>query len=146
MPLYNCYTWDFRLNVSPHERLMDLLDAFFSSYPPGDYTRELREEYKLEFRRGMWKRMLGFGPMAPARLPKGEFTLWPVKVRVLARPAPDEYLVSIRYELYLPRAIKELSPAVQCSVAQHIAVELEELARYLAQCIPLDEPPSVERA
>lgn len=144
MPLYQCYTWDFELTVPPYERLVAVLDAFFSSYPPGDYTRELCEEYKLEFRRGAWKRMLGIGPMAPGRLTPGDFTQWPVRLRVRTRPSPESFLVAVRYELYLPRSVKTLSPAIQRSVAEHARVELEDLARYLAECMHLPEPPAVE--
>jgi hypothetical protein len=142
--LYQCYTWSYQLTVPPYERLLDVLDAFFSSYPRGDYAREERGPYKLLFRRGMWKRWIGLGPFVPARLVPGDFTQWPVLVRVLARPSPEKFVVAVRYELYLPRSVKELSPSVRSSVDQHIRIELGDLAAYLAECMTLSEPPAIE--
>ncbi len=146
MSLYQCYTWSYQIEVSPFDRLMDVLEAFFSSYPRGDFTRERREPYKLEFRRGMWKRMIGVGPLVPARLVPGDFSQWPVIVRVLARPSPEKYVVSVQYQLYLPRAVKTLGADTQSSVDQHIRLELQDLAAYLAECLDLDEPPAVQDA
>lgn len=143
MSLYQCYLWNYRIDVPPMERLLSLVDAFFSSYPQGEFTRESREEYKLSFRRGMWKRLAGLGPMVPARLVAGEFTQWPILVHVLARPSPERFQIAVRYELYLPRQVKSLVPEVQSSVHQHIRVELDDLSAYLAECGQLAERPAV---
>jgi hypothetical protein len=140
---YQCYTWTYQLNVPPFDRLMDVLDAFFSAYPKGEYAREGREAYKLVFRRGMWKRFLGIGPVVPARLVPGDFSQWPVVLHVLARPSPEKFLISLRYEVYLPRDVKALSSEVQNSVHQHIGLELHDLAAYLAECMKLGELPQI---
>ncbi len=144
MTLYQCYTWDYQIEVPPYDKLVDVLDAFFASYPHGDYTRESRETYKLQFRRGQWKRLLGLGPFVPARLVPGQFDQWPLLVRVLVRPSPENFLITVRYELYLPRSVKALEPEVQSSVAQHALKELEDLSDYLAECIRLAERPAIE--
>jgi hypothetical protein len=144
MALYQCYTWEFRIEVPPYDRLPDVVEAFFSSYPAGDYACEKRERYKLEFRRGQWKRLLAIGPLVPARLVPGCFQQWPIVVRVLIRPSPETFLITARYELHVPRSIKSLTPQVQSSVAQHAEVELEELAEYLAECIRLEQRPRIE--
>ncbi len=144
MSLYQCYTWQYELRVLPYEKLMDVLEAFFASYPGGDYTCEHREAYKLSFRRGQWKRFWGLGPLVPARLPKGQFEQWPLLIHVLARPSPEYYLIAIRYELYLPRAIRSLHPDLQTSVDQHARRELEDLRRYLAECTGSTELPEIE--
>ena|SRR5687767_5127559 len=144
MPLYQCYTWNYQIEVPPYEKLMSVLEAFFASYPKGEYACEERETYKLSLRRGAWKRMLGLGPFVPARLVPGEFAQWPIVVRVLSRPSPEMFLITIRYELYLPRAIKTLDAKVQKSFDQHARLELADLTEYLAQCIGLSERPLID--
>jgi hypothetical protein len=146
MSMYRCYTWTYQLEAPPFGPLMDVLNAFFAAYPKGDYTCELRETYKLEFRRGRWKRLLGFGPQVPAALVRGDFTQWPLIVRVLARPSPERNLISARYELHLPRSIKELVPELQNSVDLHIRAELADLGAYLAECMNLEKPPEITAA
>jgi hypothetical protein len=139
------YTWDYQIELPPYDKLMEVLEAFFASYPGGDYACERRERFRIEFRRGLWRKgMLGFGQLVPDRLVKGQFNQWPVIVRVLARPAPSVYTVTVRYELHLPSAIRQLGPNLQSSVHLHTLAELEDLARYLAQCTGLDSPPEVK--
>src|SRR5512147_4397 len=107
--MYRCYIWDYRLELQPYERLVAVLEAFFASYPGGDYACERRERFRLEFRRGLWKKnLLGFGQLVPDRLVKGQFNRWPVLVRVLARPSPAVYVVTVRYELHLPSGVRQL--------------------------------------
>ncbi len=138
------YLWEFRIELSPYDKLMDVLEAFFASYPGGDYTCERRERYRLEFRRGLWKKsLLGLGQLVPDRLVKGRFDQWPTIVRVLARPSPERYAITIRYELHLPRSVPALADNVQASVAQYALKELDDLADYLADCAGLDERPKV---
>ncbi len=138
------YTWEYQIRVDPYDRLMDVLEAFYASYPGGDYTRERRERYKLEFRRGLWRRSwLGFGELVPDRLVKGQFNLWPVRVTVLVRPSPEVFLVTVRYVLFLPSSVPQLAPAVQSSVDQHARRETADLCQYLAECIGMSRPPAV---
>lgn len=139
--LYQCYTWNYQVEVPPFDRLIGVLEAFFCSYSGGEYALETREKYRLSFRRGAWKRFLAFGPMIPARLAPQDFSQWPIVVNVLARPSPERFVVSLRYELYLPRSMKELVIEVQSSVDQHIRVELAELTRYLQECMQLETAP-----
>ena len=138
------YLWEFRVQIPPYDKLMDVLEAFFASYPGGDYACERRERYRLEFRRGLWKKsLLGLGQLVPDRLVKGQFNRWPTIVRVLARPSPGTYAITIRYEIHLPRSVPALATSVQASVGQHARKELEDLANYLADCAGLDEKPQV---
>lgn len=138
------YTWDYQIDVPPYDKLMEVLEAFFVSYPGGDYACEQRERFRLEFRRGLWRRsLLGFGSLVPDRLVKGQFQHWPITIRVLARPAPDLYTVMIRYELHLPKDVHQLGPNLQTSVDLHARKELADLADYLARCIGMDNPPPV---
>lgn len=138
------YTWEYQIQVPPYDRLVEVLEAFFASYPGGDYTCERRERFRLEFRRGLWRKsMLGMGPPVPDRLMKGQFNQWPVIVRVLARPSPTSFTATARYELHLPKSVPALAPEVQSSVNLHILKELNDLAAYLAECIGLDSPPEV---
>ena len=144
MALYQSYTWSYRVEVPPYERLLAVLEAFFASYPGGDYDVDERDRYKLAFRRGQWRKsLLGLGPRVPDRLVPGEFTQWPLIVRVLVRPAPELFTITVRYELHLPRPMKTLKPETQSSVHQHALKELADLAAYLAQCLPMDAPPEV---
>jgi hypothetical protein len=144
MALYQSYTWSYRIDVPPYERLLAVLEAFFASYPGGDYEVDERDRYKLAFRRGQWRKsLLGLGPRVPERLVPGEFAQWPVIVRVLVRPAPDTFTLTVRYEVHLPRSVKSLRPETQSSVHQHAVNELADLAAYLAQCLSLDTPPEV---
>ena len=122
---------------------MDVLEAFFSAYPKGDYSREERATYKLMFRRGIWKRFMGFGPIVPGRLVPGDFSQWPILLHVLARPSPEKFLISLRYEIYVPRDMKGLTPAVQSSVHQHLELELHDLAAYLTECMKLEQLPEI---
>ncbi len=139
------YTWEYQLGVPPYDKLVEVLEAFFASYPGGDYSCERRERYRLEFRRGLWrKNLLGMGTLVPDKLVKGQFNQWPVLVRVLARPAPTAYTVTVRYELHLPKSLPALQPAVQESVALHTRREMDDLAAYLAECVGLDKQPAVE--
>lgn len=139
------YNWEYRLELKPYDKIVDVLEAFFASYPAGDYTCERRETYRLQFRRGEWKKgMLGLGNyFVPAALPKGQFNRWPVMVYVLVRPSPESFLVTVRYELFLPRSVPLLIPEVQASVNQHCLKELDDLAAYLAECTAMDQKPAV---
>lgn len=144
MALYQSYTWSYSLEVPPYERLLAVLEAFFASYPAGDYDVDERDKYKLAFRRGLWKKaLLGLGPRVPDRLMPGVFAQWPVIVRVLVRPAPDVFTITVRYEVHLPRSVNSLKPETQSSVHLYAMKELTDLAAYLAQCLPLATPPEV---
>jgi hypothetical protein len=138
------YTWDYQLKIPPYDKIISVIDAFFSSYPKGDYFCENRERYKLKFRRGNWRRAwFGLGEKIPDRLPKGQFHQWPIIVQVLVRPSPETFLITIRYDLYLPKDMPGLTEDVQASVDQHIRVELSDLATYLGECVGSSEPPRV---
>ncbi len=138
------YTWDYRLEIAPYDRIMSVLEAFYASYPGGDYTSEHREKYKQGFRRGAWKRAWwGLGDWVPERLVKGEFALWPVRVRVLVRPSPKAYTIAVRYEVHLPGGVKSLSEEVQASVDEYVRKELGDLATYLGECTE-QPPPKLE--
>jgi hypothetical protein len=142
--MHHGYTWDYRLELQPYERLVTVLEAFFASYPGGDYTCEQREAYRLRFRRGEWRKsFFGLGPLVPARMPKGQFNRWPVILRVLIRPSPAVFLVAIRYELYLPKGMSNLIPEVQSAVHQHCRAELDDLADYLVECMDTSERPAI---
>lgn len=141
------YTWTYRIDVPPYEKLVDVLEAFYASYPGGDYNCEHRDRYKLQFRRGKWRRsLMGLGQLMPDFLAKGRFNLWPIVVRVLLRPSPEVFTTTIFYDLYLPRDIRSLSDEVQLSVDQHVRKELADLCAYLAECIGMPEPPTVVTA
>ncbi|HOQ84393.1 MAG TPA: hypothetical protein PLQ89_01630 [Phycisphaerae bacterium] len=142
---HRAYTWEYRVEVKPYDKIVDVLEAFFASYPAGDYTCERRETYRLQFRRGEWRKSLfGLGNLVPAALPKGAFNRWPVIVYVLVRPSPETFLVTIRYEVHLPRSIPMLIPEVQDSVNQHCLKELDDLATYLAECTGMPHKPAVK--
>ena len=141
------YSWDYRFEISPYEKIIDLLEAFFSSFPGGEYQCEKRERYRLMFRRGQWRKsLLGLGEFVPDALVKGRFDRWPVIVVVLVRPSPNHFSVAVRYELHLPKSIASLAEPVQTSVDQHARAELDQLAAYLAECIGLDTPPTINVA
>lgn len=140
-----CYTWEYQLEVPPYEKIIEVVEAFFASYPGGDYDCQQRQRYRLTFRRGCWRRsMLGLGDWVPDRLVKGQFNQWPIIVGVLIRPSPQSFLLTIRYELYPPKKTPDLGPNLQASVDLHIRQELEDLADYLAECIELDASPAVK--
>ena len=142
--MHKNYTWEYRIETSPYDRIVEVLEAFFASYPGGDYTCENRERYKLRFRRGQWRKsLLGLGALVPDGLVKGQFNRWPIVVQILVRPSPESFIVTARYELYLPKSVPTLVPAVLSSVDQHARQELADLSAYLAECIGLDEPPAV---
>jgi hypothetical protein len=144
MALYRSYIWSYRIEVPPYERLPAILEAFFASYPGGDYDVEERDRYKLSFRRGLWRKsLLGMGPRVPDRLPTNQFSEWPLIVRLLVRPAPDLFTVTIRYEVYLPRPMTSLNPETQTAVDLHARKELADLVVYLAQCLQLEATPDV---
>ncbi len=145
MSLYKVYTWEYRLEAKPYDKIVDVLEAFFASYPGGDYTCERRETYRLNFRRGEWKKGL-FGLadyLVPAALQKGVFARWPLIVYVLVRPAPELFLVTVRYELHLPRSVPKLIDRVQATVDQYCRKELDDLAAYLAECTGSKELPRI---
>ena len=142
--MHKSYIWNYRIDVPPYDKLLEVLEAFFSSYPGGDYTCEKRERFKLFFRRGLWKKSLfGLGEMVPDRLVPGRFNSWPLVVRVLVRPAPSVFSIAIHYELHLPKSVPALIGEVQTSVDQHAQKELTDLTAYLAECIGLTEQPAV---
>jgi len=142
--MHKSYTWEYRIDVPPYDKLMEVLEAFFCSYPGGDYSCESRQRFKLQFRRGAWhKSLLGLGDFVPDRLIPGQFNRWPVLVHVLSRPSPEVYRVTVRYELHLPKWVPSLIPEVQASVDLHIRQELLDLSTYLAECIGLPQPPAV---
>ncbi len=143
--MHRCYTWEYRLDVTPYDKIVDVLEAFFASYPGGDYTCERRETYRLQFRRGEWKKSLfGLGILVPHLLPKGQFNRWPIIVHVLVRPSPTTFLVTVRYELHLPKSVPTLIPEVQATVNQYCRRELDDLADYLAECMGTKEKPVVK--
>lgn len=135
------YTWEYRLEVAPYDKIVDVLEAFFASYPQGDYTCERRETYRLKFRRGEWKKgMFGLADyLVPASLPKSQFNRWPVVLYVLVRPGPDVFVVTARYEVHLPRSVPKLIADVQSSVNQYCRKELDDLAGYLVECTGMKE-------
>lgn len=142
--MHKVYTWEYRLEVAPYDKIVDVLEAFFASYPAGDYTCERRETYRLQFRRGEWRKSwLGLGGLVPAGLAKGQFNRWPLIVYVLVRPSPELFLVTVRYELHLPGAVPLLIPEVQASVNRHCMKELDDLAAYLAECTGMTARPRV---
>lgn len=143
--MHRCYTWEYRLELPPYDKVVSVLEAFFASYPGGEYTCEKRETYRLCFRRGEWRKSLfGFGALVPARMAKGQFHRWPVILQVLVRPSPTIFLVTVRYELYLPKSVSALIPEVQASVHQHCHHELHDLADYLAECMGTSHKPVVK--
>ncbi len=139
------YTWEYRLQVAPYDKIVDVLEAFFASYPQGDYTCERRETYRLEFRRGEWKKgMFGLADyLVPANLPKGRFHRWPVLLYILVRPSPEAFLVTARFELHLPRSIPKLIAEVQTTVDQYCRQELDDLAAYLVECTGAQDKPRI---
>ena len=142
--MHKSYTWEYQIEVAPYDKFMEVLEAFFASYPGGDYTCERRERFRLQFRRGLWRKsMFGLGQLVPDRLAKGQFNQWPIIVSVLARPAPTVFTVTVRYELHLPKSVPALASQVQASVDLYARKESEDLAEYLAECIGLNERPSV---
>lgn len=144
MGIYQSYTWTYRIEVPPYERLLAVTEAFFASYPGGDYSCDERQTYKLAFRRGRWRKsLLGLGPVVPDRLVPGQFAEWPILVRVLVRPSPQAFTLTIRYEVHLPRQVRRLQQETQSSVDQHARKELADLAAYLSECIPLEHHPDV---
>ena len=95
--MHKSYTWEYQIEVAPYDKLMEVLEAFFASYPGGDYACERRERFRLQFRRGLWRKSLfGLGQLVPDRLATGEFSQWPTVVGVLARPAPTVFTVTLR--------------------------------------------------
>ena len=142
--MHKSYMWEYQIEVAPYDKLMEVLEAFFASYPGGDYACERRERFRLQFRRGLWRKSLfGLGQLVPDRLAKGEFSQWPTIVSVLARPAPAVFTVTVRYELHLPKSVPALASQVQASVDLYARKELADLADYLAECIGLDKRPTV---
>jgi len=138
------YIWNYRIDVPPYDKLLEVLEAFFSSYPGGDYACEKRERFKLLFRRGLWRKSLFvLGELVPDRLVPGQFSSWPLIVRVLVRPSPSIFSIAVHYQLYLPKSICELVQEVQTSVDQHAQKELTDLSAYLAECIGLPDRPAV---
>jgi len=143
-PMNPSYTWTYRIDVPPYDRLVEVLEAFFASYPGGEYLCERRDRFALRFRRGQWRKsMMGLGPLVPDRLVKGRFGQWPIMVRVLVRPSPEVFTSTVHYDLYLPKEVRSISPTVQSSVDQHAREELKQLAAYLAECVGLDDLPRV---
>jgi len=140
-----CYTWEYHVTCSPYEKLVDVIEAFFASYPGGDYTCERRETYRLQFRRGEWKKSL-LGQWVPHHLPKGQFGRWPVLLYALVRPSPTSFLITVRYELYLPKSVPGLIPELQTTIHAYCRRELDDLADYLAECIGSNEKPVVSDA
>lgn len=142
--MHKVYAWEYRIEMPPYDKVVEVVEAFFCSYPGGDYSCEHREPYKLRFRRGQWRRaLLSLGRWVPRGLVKGRFDQWPIVLNLLARPSPRSYRLVLRYELHLPGSMPELRPEVQSSVDQHIRHELEDLSAYLAECAGLPAPPAV---
>ena len=142
--MHKSYTWEYRIEVLPYDKIVEVLEAFFASYPGGDYACEQRERYKLRFRRGQWRKsLMGLGELVPDRLVKGQFSRWPILVHVMVRPSPEVFTITVRYELYLPKSVPALIPTVQSSVDEHARQELTDLAAYLAECMGLDDQPTV---
>lgn len=138
------YAYKYKLAIPPYDKVIEVLEAFFSSYPEGDYTCEQRSKFKLEFRRGAWKRgMLGFGERVPEKLVPGQFNKWPLMVKVMVRPSPTAFDIAVHYELHLPKSVNALSQDVQSAVDLHARRELEQLAVYLAECVGIKDTPAV---
>jgi hypothetical protein len=143
--MHQIYHWEYSMELAPYDKLIDVLEAFYVSYPQGDYECLKREKYKLTFRRGRWRRAwMGFGDWIPDELVKGHFEQWPVIVRVLVRPAPSQFLITCRYECHVPKSVSQLTDEVQASVDEHICRELKDLSQYLADCANLSEPPAIQ--
>ena len=138
------YNFKYKVEIPPYDRVIDVLEAFFVSYHGGDYACEHRDQYKLSFRRGSWKRTVAsWGVRVPDHLAKGQFNKWPVIVRVMVRPSPEMFRIAVHYELYLPETTTGLGQAVLDSVDAYVRKELGELAGYLAECVGISQPPEV---
>jgi len=143
--MHKSYIFNYRIDVPPYDKLLEVLEAFYASYPGGDYSCEKRDRFKLVFRRGLWKKsLLGLGELVPERLVQGQFNKWPIVVRVLVRPSPTVFSITVHYGLHLPKSVPALIPEVRTSVDQHAQKELADLAAYLAECIGLERQPTIQ--
>jgi hypothetical protein len=120
--------WSEEFRAPLVESIHDVAEAFFCSYPRGEYTLVQRERFRLTFRRGR--------PLAEddgqivlslrheAEAPEDQ----PVVLRVLLQPQMDSLVVTMKHEV-TPR--RSLGAIARKRLAAHFRREVRDFQAYL---------------
>ena len=87
--------WSHRFRAPPIAAIHEAAEAFFCSYPEGEYTLRTRERFRLTFVRGAWQVGSG-GRLTPH--PQAPAAERPILLRVLLQPRPDSLLITLKHE------------------------------------------------
>ena len=111
-------------------------EAFFCSYPQGEYTLQQRERFRMTFRRGRWERRSPT-EIVPAAEAGDEPEDLPVILRVLIQPRPDSLLLTVKHEA-LPGAVAPR--ARKKELARRFRAEARDFQAYIEANFPPREP------
>ncbi|MGB2820664.1 MAG: hypothetical protein WBF17_06755 [Phycisphaerae bacterium] len=119
--------WSEEFLAAPIPTIHEVTEAFFCSYPRGEYTLEGRERFRLTFRRG-----------PPPRDDDGQVVLslrgderpgeLPVALRVLFQPRADALLITAKHEVH---AAKSLGAVTRKKLAAIFRQEVRDYRTYL---------------
>ncbi len=121
--------WSADFLAAPIATIHEVTEAFFCSYPGGEYTLEGKERFRLTFRRG-----------PPPREDDGQIVLslrgddptdqLPVVLRVLFQPRADALLITVKHEV---RAAKSVGTATRKKLAAIFRHEVRDFRTYLRE-------------
>lgn len=117
--------WSHRFRAPAIAAIHEAAEAFFCSYPEGEYTLRARERFRLTFVRGAWQVGPG-GRLTPH--PQAPPADRPVLLRVLLQPRPDSLLITLKHEV--PGGAAPAADARQRLTA-HFAREASDFRAYL---------------
>ena len=137
MPAYRL-EWISSFEAARQESLHAAAEAFFCSYPRGEYVLESRERYRVVLRRGKWVRRAD-GTLAPARASQfriGDYAVYPMVLRVLILPRANGASVTLKHEVVTPAP---LSPRSYEALSEMVKQEWAGFHAYSQQQPPVAE-------
>jgi len=135
--------WSGKFRTGRIETIHTAAEAFFCSYPGGEYTLGDRERFRLTFHRGPWHDQ-GGGQLVPVAYAGARPDELPLILRVVMQPRKDGLLITVRHEVIPPAA---LSRADRKALTRRFKREVAAFRSYLADNFapPADQKPDARR-
>ena len=123
--------WSDEVLAPPIDRIHDVVEAFFCSYPGGEYSLVGKERFRLILHRGGQAQEEDDGRIVLSLRREMENPEdMPVTLRVLFQPSAEALRVTLKHEV-LPR--RPLGRRARRKLARHIAREIGAFREYLYQ-------------
>ena len=122
--------WTAQFSALPVERIHDVAEAFFCSYPMGEYTLDAKERFRAGFHRGQPPGQDEQGVVLSLRPTDGGPDDVFVVLRVLLQPRPDSLLITMKHEVTPPRT---LSGRARKKLIARLHREVDDFDAYLTE-------------